>query len=554
MKNLEFSALQRSLVMLAICALVAHFICLRFPGLLDPSESRYATIGQRMVQTGHWLVPEIDRGDGFEPFWGKPPAHFWAVAAALTTFGFNEWAARLPSFLASLATLFLIVQFCTSRFNRATGLVAGAILASSATFFVIAGSCMVDMSLTMAVTGALTCFALATEGQRSRAAGYGFYAFLALGMLIKGPLALLLVGGSLFLWCLIGGNWLYLLRLPWVGGSALFFLISVPWFVLAEGQSPGLVRYFFVNENFLRFVSPSYGDRYGSAHPVFRGAIWPMFLAGLFPWSLLLCGIRASGATLTSAFNSLRSENARWDLFCVCSFLTPLLFFTPARSVIFTYVLPSLPAASVLCARSITNGWLHDRARRVLQVLCFGLLLCLTLSPVALLFAAKSFWAPGLLLCLIVGIAGIIFYRRVHAAPSITAVALLLAALFPASVLSGLLYSLPLLDGHLSTKSLMWALDQRFPQTLTTFLGKLPYSAQFYSRAITPESRPLKRAESDLQDFPDSGLLVLTRKQRKILGLQGLTTADPLQIGAWSVFPPPFFPQGRKDSSVIVGP
>ena len=47
--------------------------------LLDPTESRYAEIARKMLETGAWLMPQVDYG---VPFWGKPPLSTWLSAAA----------------------------------------------------------------------------------------------------------------------------------------------------------------------------------------------------------------------------------------------------------------------------------------------------------------------------------------------------------------------------------------------------------------------------------------------------------------------------------------
>ena len=64
--------------------------------LMDPTESRYAEIARKMLETGNWLMPQFDYG---VPFWGKPPLSTWLSAAAMAVFGVNEFAARLPSLL-----------------------------------------------------------------------------------------------------------------------------------------------------------------------------------------------------------------------------------------------------------------------------------------------------------------------------------------------------------------------------------------------------------------------------------------------------------------------
>ncbi len=64
--------------------------------LMDTTESRYAEIARKMLETGDWLMPQFDYGI---PFWGKPPLSTWLSAASMAVFGVNEFAARLPSLL-----------------------------------------------------------------------------------------------------------------------------------------------------------------------------------------------------------------------------------------------------------------------------------------------------------------------------------------------------------------------------------------------------------------------------------------------------------------------
>jgi 4-amino-4-deoxy-L-arabinose transferase-like glycosyltransferase len=54
--------------------------------LMDSTESRYAEIARKMLETGDWLLPQFDYG---VPFWGKPPASTWLEAASMAALGVN---------------------------------------------------------------------------------------------------------------------------------------------------------------------------------------------------------------------------------------------------------------------------------------------------------------------------------------------------------------------------------------------------------------------------------------------------------------------------------
>lgn len=192
------AALKYPLVCLLVI-IVVRFLTLGFPALTDPSEARYAAIAQQMVVSNHWLVPQINLGAGQEPFWGKPPLHFWLTAISFSIFGFTESAARLPALLAALGITVLIFAFCRRFFSRETALTALLVMFSSFIFILLSGASMTDMTLTLAITGSLVSFAFATHSHAEKANywGYAFFLFLAIGMLTKGPIAIVFSGAKI---------------------------------------------------------------------------------------------------------------------------------------------------------------------------------------------------------------------------------------------------------------------------------------------------------------------------------------------------------------------
>lgn len=81
---------------------------------------------------------------------------------------------------------------------------------------------------------------------------------MALGFLTKGPVALVLMGIPLLGVLIWNRTLLRVFTLPFHLGIPVFLLITAPWFYLAEQQNAGFIRYFFVNENFLRFLVKNY--------------------------------------------------------------------------------------------------------------------------------------------------------------------------------------------------------------------------------------------------------------------------------------------------------
>ena len=410
-----------------------RLLTLGYPDITDPSEARYATVAQRMVMSGQWLVPEINRGEGFEPFWGKPPLHFWLTAASLKLFGFSEGAARLPSYLGSLLVVFFLFRFCAAFHSKSAGYLAGLISFSSFSFLVMTGASMTDMTLTVCTTGALVSFALGAVAERpSRGWGLAFYFLLALGFITKGPIAIVFPGAAIACWVLLTGNLRVLSKLPWISGAAIFIAVSAPWFIVAESVSPGINEYFFFNENYLRFTSRNYNDKYGSGHPVFRGVIWLYLAAGLMPWSVLIAWEwRRVWAELRDTL-SMRfvDTNQRVILLMLIGALIPICFFTVARSVIFTYPVPSLP----LCA------------------LCIS---CFLLRP------GSGAPREEIKLSRFAGGFGVIS---------------------TCAILLGFLIASHEINEHLSARDLIRYVRERGPESQLNFSQKLPYSALFYAQ------------------------------------------------------------------------
>ena len=318
--------------------------------LIDKSEARYAEIGRQMVVTGNWLTPQLEAG---RPFWGKPPLHFWATALGLSALGSSELAARLPSLLGALVVLLVAGRVALQLRGAAVALLACLILASCALFYTLAAQVSLDLTLTACTSLALAATFLAHGQANARASRrLHWLGFLALGagLLAKGPVMVALWAGTLALAALLSRDLRWLRGVPWASGSLLAACVSLPWFLAAEHSTPGFLRYFFVHENFLRFLVSDYGDLYGHGHALPYGTIWGFALLALLPWSPAILVLAWKGLR-TGTLARLRQDPAR--AFLLAWSLTPLLFFTSSRSVVVTYLLPALPAVAVLLADAL---------------------------------------------------------------------------------------------------------------------------------------------------------------------------------------------------------
>ena len=99
---------RRPLAWLVVAAAIALGWGLGGHRLLDPDEGRNAEVAREMAQSNDYLLPHLD---GL-PYLDKPVVYFAAAAAAMEVLGPGETAARLPAYLATLATLGVILSAC----------------------------------------------------------------------------------------------------------------------------------------------------------------------------------------------------------------------------------------------------------------------------------------------------------------------------------------------------------------------------------------------------------------------------------------------------------
>lgn len=329
--------------------LFSRFLAMIVMPLNDKTEARYGEIARIMFDSGNWVTLQQAVG---EPFWAKPPLSTWSSAFFMNLFGVHAWSARLPSMLFSIGILALVGVVASKRYSRYFAYYAVLILAGSPYFFINAGVVMTDPALIFSTTLCMVSGWLAIS-EKSRGWGYLFFAGLGLGLLAKGPLIGVLVMIPLCLWGIKQRAYRVLWHnFPWITGSFLMFAIALPWYILAEMRTPGFLNYFIIGEHISRFLQSGWqGDKYGFAHAMPYGMIWIYLLGGVLPW----LGFAVVDYLLTRKQHKVvipKSQDG-WVSYLVFFALTPLVFFTFSRNIIYTYTFSSLAAFALLFVEGI---------------------------------------------------------------------------------------------------------------------------------------------------------------------------------------------------------
>ena len=327
-------------LMLAALA-VARLVLMATVPVFEPSEARYAAISANMARSGDFVIPRFTHNLEYQSFDGKPPLVFQAGGLFCKAFGVNEFSVRLFPFLS--AALLLAILYCSvkRRSDAAAGRLAVLVCASCTAFYAAAGISMTDMTLTCCVAGALLLYRSFLDGFAWRHAA-GVATLLGAGMIVKGPVSLVMFGLPVLADSLVNRRWRGIFNWKWLAVAPLYLLVAVPWFVLVEQRNPGAVLYFFYNENFLRFVSHDYGDKYGAGREAFRGVSVLWALVATLPWSLvpvwnLLCRFKSNVRTFE------HSNIFNWRSFSLLSLLAIVGFWCLTSRVLLYYLFPVVP-------------------------------------------------------------------------------------------------------------------------------------------------------------------------------------------------------------------
>lgn len=349
---------QDLLIVIAIAATItARFFSLSIVGLTDPSEGRFASVALHMLQTGDWLIPKINYGDGWQDYLAKPPLHIWLTALCFKYFGASDFSARVPGFIFYCLNG-LIAFLLGRRVSLTTGLLAALIFLASVGGFFIGCASTTDPLITLLYAGAVYCLSETIIYARPRPLlGIIGFATIGLGILTKGPLILALLFLNYAVYLFITKDYSSLKRIPWFSGAVVTLAIACPWYILVNEASPGFIRYYLIEENINRFLYANASIKYGSLKQYPFGTIWIFVALASLPW--ILTQFSAFKAAITKPNVSNKASNI-----CFTSALSPLLFFTFARNILPTYSLPAMPGLSVLIAKQ-----LHEKCtKRIMPV------------------------------------------------------------------------------------------------------------------------------------------------------------------------------------------
>jgi 4-amino-4-deoxy-L-arabinose transferase-like glycosyltransferase len=339
--------------------LFLFLICVAFftPGIAslpptDRDESSFAQATKQMIETGNYV--DIRLQD--KPRYKKPIGIYWLQAASVHLFDphhLNEiWAYRIPSFLGATTAVLMTAVLGSLLFGPMAGLLAALMMAGCVMLNVEARLAKTDAALLGSIL--LAQYALARAYIR-KDANWGmavlFWTALGAGILIKGPIILLVVLSTL-LWLRISDKNLgWFKRLKPVAGFFYLLLLVVPWFVAIVMQSKGAFVAQSAGQDL--FAKLWQGQDRGIMPPGLHLLAFPIFF---FPFAFL---------SVLAIPDTIKNRHEAAIRFCLGWLVPTWIVFEVSLTKLPHYTLPTYPAIAMLTAKALIDGYpvLAEKAR-----------------------------------------------------------------------------------------------------------------------------------------------------------------------------------------------
>ena len=307
---------------------------------LDRDESRYATATRQMLDTGDFVqIRFMDTARNLQP-----AGIYWLQSASVSVFGDPEvreiWPHRVPSWINAIVSVFLTWAVASMLFGARAGRWAAVFMATAVILTVEARMAKIDATLcavTLLAQVALARIYLTRDEPAQRWWWPAlFWVALGMGLMLKGPIVLLVSGGTLLGLALLERRGRWMLRLQPLWGVPLMLAICLPWFIAIGVITDGEFFRKALGENAFGKVASAH-EKHGGPPGYHLAAFTLMFFpASVLAW-LSIPWVWANRATPAVRF-------------CVAWIVPAWIAFEFFGTKLPHYTLPLLPAVAALAA------------------------------------------------------------------------------------------------------------------------------------------------------------------------------------------------------------
>jgi len=231
---------------------IAFFLPLGFVPLFDLDEGAFSEATREMLHSGDYITTYLNAHLRFD----KPILIYWLQLLSVKLFGINEFAFRFPSAVAGTIWVSITYLFTKKFFDENKAFYTALFMIASIQIGIIAKAAIADALLNLFI--AATMFSIYKFYQTNEKRHiYLTFAFMALGTLTKGPVAVMIPFVVSFLFFTMKGKfslWLKTIFNP--VGIVIFMSIAAPWYIAEyKAQGQAFIDGFFIKHNLTRFNS-----------------------------------------------------------------------------------------------------------------------------------------------------------------------------------------------------------------------------------------------------------------------------------------------------------
>ena len=315
-------------------------------GLTDRDEGSNAEAAREMLETGDWISPTLN----YEPRFAKPAFVYWLISGSYMLFGVNEFAARFPSAISGLGVLLLQYAFVYRWLGAPMAWLSSIMLLLNMEFLAINRLVLTDPELVLFTTLAGYSFwqGLNRSRKKSRWWFLCFYLAMGFGMLVKGPVGIIIPLVGVLPYLLLTRQWTSFSQQGFpLLGTCLVLIVAAPWYV-AMFQIHGEAYWAAAQANTTgRFMNPMEGH---------GGTLFfyvPILLLGFFPWSAFLPSVLYQSLKAWKGYwngKGFATQEQNLEYFLGLWVVGLLIFFTLSATRLPHYIYPLFPASAVLVA------------------------------------------------------------------------------------------------------------------------------------------------------------------------------------------------------------
>ena len=329
--------------------------------LIDIDAAQYASMSREMASTGNYLQL-YDLG---KDYLDKPPLLFWLSSISIQLFGVHDWAYRLPSILCLGLALWSIYRFTLLYYNTLTAQLATLVLVTSQAFILMAHDVRCDTMLMGFVMFSIWQLAAWYQSNLWKHFVMAFMG-IGLGMLTKGPIAIVVPGVSFAIHFLLQRNWKQFFRWEYIIGIVIVGVLLIPMSIGLYTQfdlHPGKIihgvpiqsglRFYYWTQSFGRYTGENVFNEMNHFTFLLENMLW-----SFLPWIFIfLIALVISVKDIIKSRFKLQNHQ---EFIAAGGFIATYCMLARSQAQLPHYIFVVLPLAAIVTAKGLHQFYFSD--------------------------------------------------------------------------------------------------------------------------------------------------------------------------------------------------